>query len=196
VKLTENEKMSNLLCRNQYFGVIDCDMMTRKEIRKRYYEKHKEKLLAKNAKWQKLPHNQTIRNERKRKKRESDPIAKRKEYDAEIRRRLAHPLKKLANTSNHNAKKRIENFYKVTAWDLWKIAKAQKMRCPFTGEKLTSLNASLDHIVPISKGGTNDPSNIRLVIKWVNLMRLNYSDEEFIEICHKIASYCPRKIRV
>lgn len=165
--------------------------MTRKEIQKRYYEKHKERIAAKIAAWQKLPENKTIRNERKRQKRLSNPIARRKEYDSDIRRRLAHPLKKLVNICNSNLKHRLESMHKLTAWELWKIAKSQKMKCPFTGERLTSLNVSLDHKIPISKGGTNNPDNIRLVIKWVNLMRLNYSDEEFIVICHKIANHCP-----
>lgn len=165
--------------------------MTNKQIQKRYYEKHKEKILKRTTEWRKLPHNQTIINERRRLRRLSDSEAKRREYDCEIRRRLIHPLKKLVNITNSNQKKRNGIYYKLAAWDLWKIAKAQKMKCPFTGEKLTSLNASLDHIIPVSKGGTNEPSNIRLVVKWVNLMRLNYSDYEFIEMCHKISNYRP-----
>lgn len=67
----------------------------------------------------------------------------------------------------------------IKPFDLWKIAKHQKMTCPYSGLRLTNENISLEHIIPISKGGKNEIENIRLVHVWANLMKLNYSLEEF-----------------
>jgi len=81
----------------------------------------------------------------------------------------------------------------ISAFDIWKIAKKQKLRCALSGEKLTSENASLDHILPKSKGGLNTVSNIRLTTKNINMARKNLSDEEFIELCKKVSNYGIRK---
>lgn len=44
-----------------------------------------------------------------------------------------------------------------TAADIERIYKAQKGRCYYCGKKA---KLTVDHIVPLSRGGTNDPSNI------------------------------------
>lgn len=73
--------------------------------------------------------------------------------------------------------------------DLFRIAKRQRLLCPFTGQKLTQDNMSVDHVVPKSKGGLNIPSNIRLVIKPVNIARQNMTDLEFYTLCQNVATY-------
>jgi len=99
-------------------------------------------------------------------------------------------FKKLAEYANRTYdRKNSENYYKLTAWDLWKIAKAQRLICPLTGDKLCAFNMSVDHIIPISKGGENIPSNIRLVDKWVNIMLQDRTDEDFFNQCRKIIAY-------
>jgi hypothetical protein len=100
---------------------------------------------------------------------------------------IRHRFFKLAEYSNRNFFRRgFTDYYKLTAYDLWKIAKSQKLICPITGYKLTNENLSVDHIHPISKGGSNDPSNIRLVDKWVNIMLYTKTDEELLKICKDI----------
>ena len=97
-------------------------------------------------------------------------------------------FKKRANVTNSMAKmKNIEG--KITALDLWKIAKKQKLICPFCGLKLNASNMSVDHIIPTSQGGKNISSNVRLVHLWVNKMRLDYKDEDFIKMCRLIAAH-------
>ena len=59
---------------------------------------------------------------------------------------------------------------------------AQKCRCALTGERLTVDNVSIDHIVPVAKGGTNELSNLRLLTKRVNKALWDSSDEDFISL--------------
>ena len=81
---------------------------------------------------------------------------------------------------------------KLTAFDLWKIAKKQKLLCALTGVKLNAENISVDHIVAKSKGGSNRPENIRLVHKDVNLAKRALSDSEFLELCRKVVDFSER----
>ena len=68
------------------------------------------------------------------------------------------------------------------------MAKKQKAVCALSGRSLKS-NISIDHIIPKSKGGTNDKSNIRLVNLDVNVARGNKSDSEFINLCQSVVNY-------
>lgn len=75
---------------------------------------------------------------------------------------------------------------KITALDLWSIAKKQKLICPLTGEKLILENISLDHIVPTSKGGTNTPFNIQLITKHANVIKNNMDLTELLHFCQAV----------
>jgi len=104
--------------------------------------------------------------------------------------RKVRALRCLAKRANFLARKIDPQHYnKITPFDLWKIAKKQKLLCSLTGDKLTSLNASVDHIIPSSKGGKNIVTNIRLVTKDANFMKNSHSDEEFLELCKKVVNY-------
>lgn len=61
---------------------------------------------------------------------------------------------------------------------------AQKCRCALTGERLTVENVSVDHIVPVSKGGTNELDNLQLLTKKVNLIKRDC--EDFIILCKRV----------
>jgi hypothetical protein len=106
--------------------------------------------------------------------------------------REKHPLAVCSYHANGNFKayksKSKSSFMPLRAFDLWKIAKKQKMICPITGERLTAKNISVDHITPVSKRGSNLPSNIRLVVKEANHMKNHYSDQFFLDMCHKIVA--------
>jgi 5-methylcytosine-specific restriction endonuclease McrA len=71
-----------------------------------------------------------------------------------------------------------------TEEDLQLIWKIQRGRCYFTGKKLgltfsTSLH-SVDHIIPISNGGSDGPLNIALVLPRINSLKAHDSKESFI----------------
>ena len=59
---------------------------------------------------------------------------------------------------------------------------AQGHRCPYSGVALAiGENASIDHIVPRSKGGTHDLDNLQWVHTWVNMLKSDSSSDEFQE---------------
>lgn len=60
------------------------------------------------------------------------------------------------------------------------------MLCALTGRRLTNENISPDHIIPISKGGTHDIGNIRLVDRDANIARAALSDEDFLKLCKDV----------
>ena len=107
-------------------------------------------------------------------------------------KRLIHPFVICSYYVNGNFKKynpkNKSKFMKVNAFDIWKIAKKQKLICPITGLKLTAENMSADHIIPVSKGGTNLPSNLRLVHKIINHMKNHYSDKQFFDMCSLVVN--------
>jgi len=65
--------------------------------------------------------------------------------------------------------------------------KAQGFRCFFSGQTLQREQASLDHVVPIVKGGKHEEENIELVHTIINRMKGSMTAEEFVEWCVKVA---------
>ncbi len=98
--------------------------------------------------------------------------------------RQKHKFKKLAQYAN-----RRDTVDKISAFDIWKIAKKQKLKCAISGRKLTKENISLDHIVPLSRGGKNEPHNLRLVEHRINLALHVLTDQEFFDMCKSVVDY-------
>ena len=86
-------------------------------------------------------------------------------------------------------------FKTVNRWlDLFNLFKKQNGVCPYTGDKLAiGVNCSLDHIIPRSKGGSNELSNLQWVREYVNDMKGSLDNYEFISICKMIANNEPNK---
>lgn len=103
------------------------------------------------------------------------------------RTRLKRRFKFLANMANRNS----DN--KISAFDLFCLAKRQKLRCALTGDKLTNETISIDHIIPRSKGGKNTIENLRLVRKDINLALFTHTDEEFYFMCKSVVDYLKPK---
>lgn len=76
--------------------------------------------------------------------------------------------------------------HRITAKELWSIAKKQKLICPLTGRKLTKDNISLDHITPLTAGGTNEVSNLRFVHHDANVAKHVLSDLELLQLASDI----------
>lgn len=66
----------------------------------------------------------------------------------------------------------------------------QNGRCVYTGEVLVpGVNASLDHKIPKSLGGSNDVGNLQWVTKEVNTAKWDRTEDQFLELCRKIVSH-------
>jgi hypothetical protein len=79
---------------------------------------------------------------------------------------------------------------KMFARELMLIWYKQKGRCVYTGAKLDrGKKTHIDHKIPISKGGTNDISNLQFVCDWINLTKNNTNHDEFITRCKMVSSY-------
>lgn len=69
------------------------------------------------------------------------------------------------------------------------IFEEQQGRCAYTGELLVpGTNASLDHKLPMSRGGKHEKVNLQWVTGRINSMKSDLTHEEFIALCGVIAS--------
>jgi hypothetical protein len=67
------------------------------------------------------------------------------------------------------------------------VYEQQQGRCAYTGiELIPGLTASLDHIIPTSRGGTHDESNLQWVTKQINCMKTDMTHDEFLAMCQLI----------
>lgn len=64
----------------------------------------------------------------------------------------------------------------------------QRGRCSYTGKRLDK-TAEVDHKIPVSRGGTNDPDNLHWVTAEANFVKRAMTHDEFINICTDIAEY-------
>lgn len=70
--------------------------------------------------------------------------------------------------------------------------------CYLSGEKFNLLkdnNYNFDHIIPVTKGGSNLIDNLGILHKVVNRMKHNLSNEEFIDWCIKIVRHNGYKVK-
>lgn len=87
----------------------------------------------------------------------------------------------------------------ITVDDLKALWDAQGGRCALTGEVLEArcgenglaadgAVAQLDHIQPVTRGGSHELSNLRWVTTRVNLAKRNLTDEEFLALCQAVVA--------
>jgi len=81
-----------------------------------------------------------------------------------------------------------------TADMLQELWDEQNGKCAISGvELIPGDNASLDHIVPRSKGGTDERSNLRWADWYVNQAKSNMTHEEFVAMCKRVVAHDPYK---
>jgi hypothetical protein len=77
----------------------------------------------------------------------------------------------------------------VTKSYLMELIKKQEYRCELSGMEITPDNATLDHKVPISKGGEHVEGNLAWVHAEINRMKGQLPLDEFVSLCRKVAQY-------
>lgn len=73
--------------------------------------------------------------------------------------------------------------------DFFNMIVQQQGRCAVSNVPLTPDNVSIDHIVPVIKGGTHELSNLRLVAWDVNRAMSSLDDDDFIELCRQVINH-------
>lgn len=73
---------------------------------------------------------------------------------------------------------------------LEKLWEAQGRRCVYTNECLTpGVNMSLDHRVPRSRGGSDEPENLQWVTKTINLSKNALTEDAFLNLCRAVVKH-------
>ena len=71
--------------------------------------------------------------------------------------------------------------------DLKMLIEKQYYKCSLTGDDISfEADIDLDHIIPITRNGKNELSNVRWVTRQANRLKNNLTDGELREICLKI----------
>ena len=55
-------------------------------------------------------------------------------------------------------------------------------------------DADVDHIVPVSRGGSHDTDNLRWTWSRANEAKGNMTDEEFVVLCQEVVEWIGRRI--
>lgn len=92
---------------------------------------------------------------------------------------------------NQPAKAAASKKRKVTSSTLMEMLHSQGFKCNLTGQPLSPANMTLDHIVPLSRGGVHDISNAQIILDVVNKAKGTMTNEEFIALCHQVAKANP-----
>ena len=80
----------------------------------------------------------------------------------------------------------------VTAKMIMQLIEQQSFRCALSGKTLTPETASLDHILPLARGGKHELSNLWAVDHQVNSAKGTMTVDEFVSMCRDIASHQAR----
>jgi 5-methylcytosine-specific restriction endonuclease McrA len=86
-----------------------------------------------------------------------------------------------AHKHNRRAQK-INNGGRHTAQDILNLFTLQSGKCPYCSVELSSTKRNsfhVDHVIPISKGGSNGPENLQLLCPTCNLSKRAKLPEEF-----------------
>lgn len=78
---------------------------------------------------------------------------------------------------------------KITAKRVLALIERQRFRCAISGRELTPETASLDHIVPLARGGKHELENVWAVDYQVNMAKGALSVEEFVALCREIVHH-------
>lgn len=81
---------------------------------------------------------------------------------------------------------------RITAAGILDVIRLQEFRCALTGRPLEPVNASIDHIIPMSQGGLHVLENVQVLHADVNAAKRTMKLEDFIQMCREVVSYADR----
>jgi len=77
----------------------------------------------------------------------------------------------------------------ATSRQLRKLIDKQCYRCALTGRNLTPETAFVDHVTPVSSGGSSAIENLQVVHADVNEAKGTMTQEEFIQLCRDVVAW-------
>lgn len=77
----------------------------------------------------------------------------------------------------------------ITAAKLMRQLHQAGYRCALSGVSLTPKMSSLDHSIPLSKGGGHVMGNVKFVHPVINRMKGEMTDQEFIDWCRHVVQW-------
>jgi hypothetical protein len=78
---------------------------------------------------------------------------------------------------------------KANAEQLMQLIKRQSFRCALSGVEISPETARLDHIMPVSQGGTDEIVNLQWLHVDANTAKGTMSQEQFILMCRRVSGY-------
>jgi len=126
------------------------------------------------------------RESMKRKRAENPELAREKDKLRRLRNLELHNQKAREYTRRrffYNAQNHLKGASRAKYKELARLYKAQRGYCALSGRRLRKGGIHLDHIVPKSKGGTDELSNLRWVCEEANLAKRNLLDADFFSLC-------------
>jgi len=81
----------------------------------------------------------------------------------------------------------------ITAKEVLDLVRRQGYVCAISGRTLTPETASLDHTVPLGRGGEHSIRNISVVDHQVNIAKGTMTTDEFVVMCKEVAAYQGRQ---
>lgn len=95
---------------------------------------------------------------------------------AQANYKASFPGRYRAIHSTSTARRRAQMGCSVEALPFIAFLYANQVRCPYCLEDLADTGSSIDHIRPLSKGGTHEPNNLILCCKSCNSIKHNRTD--------------------
>ncbi len=86
------------------------------------------------------------------------------------------------------------HLYGVSPKALRGLWEKQEQLCGLTGRPLNKDTMQIDHIIPKSRGGTDDIKNIRWVVPEANRAKRDLLDEEFYVLCADVVEFIARRL--
>lgn len=160
-----------------------------KEYRKQYYQENKERVLERCKKYRQ---ENSERIKQYKQEHKEDMKKYQKEYYKENKERIQEVKKQYMENHvddrrtydfNRKAKTRYNNeeveFNTITTEEFLSIYEFFDNKCAYSGEPLEKGNRSIDHIIPLDQGGTNDLWNLVPCLFKYNCSKRNMDMEEW-----------------